>query len=213
MIDRRIVGFLARRGTNAERSQVLFESGEVVYTTDTKRVYIGDGTTVGGVPISNINSVLTSFPTTSSIGDFVYRPDLLRTYVATTSGFTYIGPYPDNQSIDFLDNKLQVASAGVTYVKLNQNVAAPNGGVIYTPVGLSINYDPTTLGVSILNQLFVRPDAIINSISNISLTAADLTLSNATLSTFILPVTAKEAFLLMKINGTTQAIQLWDLPV
>ena len=214
MIDRRIVGYLARRGTNVERSQVLFETGELVYTTDTKRIYIGDGVTVGGIPISNTNSVLTAFPTTSAIGDFVYRSDLLRTYVATASGVIYIGPYPDERSINFLDNKLQVASAGITYNKLNPNVAAPNGGIIVSPAGLSINYEPSTLGISIQNQLYVRPDAVINAINNglISLTAADLTLANATLSTFTSPLTAKDAFLLMKINGTTQAIQLWDLP-
>jgi hypothetical protein len=213
MIDRRIVGYLARRGKNSERVQVRFEPGELVYTTDTKRVYIGDGTTVGGIPVSNSNFILSTFPTTSSIGDFVYRSDLLRTYVATTSGFTYIGPYPDNFSLDFSDNRLQVASGGISYDKLNANVAAPNGGIIVSPIGLQINYDPSTLGISIQNQLYVRPEALTNAVANISLTAADLTLKNATLSTFTQPVTAKEAFLLMSINGTVQAIQLWDLPV
>lgn len=213
MIDRRIVGFLARRGTNAERTQVTFEPGELVYTTDTKRVYVGDGTSVGGIPVSNFSTVASAFPTTSAIGDFVYRSDLLRTYVATTSGFTYIGPYPDDLTLNFAENnKLQIADEGVSYIKLNPNIVSPTGGIVFTPNGLSINYDPLTLGISIQNKLFIRPDALINSINNISLTAADLTLSNAQLSTFTQPVTAKESFLLMKINGTTQAIQLWDLP-
>ena len=37
-----------RRGTNADRLTVLLEQGEVAYTTDTKKFYIGDGTTLGG---------------------------------------------------------------------------------------------------------------------------------------------------------------------
>jgi hypothetical protein len=37
-----------RRGTNASRFSVVFEQGEIVYTTDTKKVYIGDGVTAGG---------------------------------------------------------------------------------------------------------------------------------------------------------------------
>ena len=37
-----------RRGTDAERQSVTFASGEIVYTTDTKALYVGDGTTVGG---------------------------------------------------------------------------------------------------------------------------------------------------------------------
>jgi len=38
-----------RRGTDAERTSVVFAEGEVVYTTDTKLVYVGDGVTQGGV--------------------------------------------------------------------------------------------------------------------------------------------------------------------
>ena len=38
-----------RRGTNAERAAITFAEGELVYTTDTKGLYIGDGNTSGGV--------------------------------------------------------------------------------------------------------------------------------------------------------------------
>ena len=37
-----------RRGTDAERSAVTFAVGELVYTTDTKKLYVGDGATAGG---------------------------------------------------------------------------------------------------------------------------------------------------------------------
>ena len=37
-----------RRGTNAQRLSIVLEAGELGYTTDTKKVYIGDGTTTGG---------------------------------------------------------------------------------------------------------------------------------------------------------------------
>ena len=37
-----------RRGTNAQRLSIVLEDGELGYTTDTKKVYIGDGTTTGG---------------------------------------------------------------------------------------------------------------------------------------------------------------------
>lgn len=39
-----------RRGTNAERLLITPLAGEIVYTTDTKELWIGDGTTLGGVP-------------------------------------------------------------------------------------------------------------------------------------------------------------------
>ena len=41
-----------RRGTDAERLTFTPDQGEPVYTTDTKKLYIGDGVTVGGVLVS-----------------------------------------------------------------------------------------------------------------------------------------------------------------
>lgn len=40
-----------KRGTDAQRLAITFEEGELVYTTDTKKLFVGDGTTLGGVPI------------------------------------------------------------------------------------------------------------------------------------------------------------------
>lgn len=40
-----------RRGTDAERLLIVPAAGELVYTTDTKKVYVGDGATEGGLPI------------------------------------------------------------------------------------------------------------------------------------------------------------------
>ena len=41
-----------RRGTDAERLLVTPLEGELIYTTDTKILYIGDGTTVGGLQVT-----------------------------------------------------------------------------------------------------------------------------------------------------------------
>ena len=41
-----------RRGLDADRIGITFDEGEIVYATDTKIAYIGDGLTPGGVPIS-----------------------------------------------------------------------------------------------------------------------------------------------------------------
>jgi hypothetical protein len=37
-----------RRGTDAQRQTVVFDLGEILYTTDTKKFYVGDGSTLGG---------------------------------------------------------------------------------------------------------------------------------------------------------------------
>lgn len=40
-----------RRGTNSQRATRNFDLGELVYTTDTKQLYVGDGITAGGVNV------------------------------------------------------------------------------------------------------------------------------------------------------------------
>jgi len=47
-----------RRGTDAQRLLITPAEGELIYTTDTKSLYVGDGTTVGGLIVTageNIN--------------------------------------------------------------------------------------------------------------------------------------------------------------
>ena len=38
-----------RRGTEANRTSITPAEGELIYITDTKKLYSGDGTTAGGV--------------------------------------------------------------------------------------------------------------------------------------------------------------------
>jgi Major tropism determinant N-terminal domain len=40
-----------RRGTEGQRGAVTFDAGEIVFTTDTKKLYVGDGSTSGGVNV------------------------------------------------------------------------------------------------------------------------------------------------------------------
>ena len=50
-----------RRGTDAQRLLITPAEGELVYTTDTKRLYVGDGVTGGGVLVNTTS--------TSSVGE------------------------------------------------------------------------------------------------------------------------------------------------
>jgi len=48
-----------RRGTNAERLTITPAEGELIYTTDTKLIYVGDGSTAGGTKAdTGISSLL-----------------------------------------------------------------------------------------------------------------------------------------------------------
>ena len=40
-----------RRGTNSQRQAIIFDHGELIYTTDVKQLFIGDGATSGGTNV------------------------------------------------------------------------------------------------------------------------------------------------------------------
>lgn len=50
-----VVKLIIRRGTNSDRKTIVLASGELGYTIDTKRVYVGDGITQGGTLVGNKN--------------------------------------------------------------------------------------------------------------------------------------------------------------
>lgn len=45
------MSFKLRRGLEADRASIVFDEGELVYVTDTKKLFIGDNSTPGGVDI------------------------------------------------------------------------------------------------------------------------------------------------------------------
>jgi hypothetical protein len=49
------MGLQIRRGTNAERQTIVPLQGELLFTTDTKKLYVGDGTSIGGVSVDTTN--------------------------------------------------------------------------------------------------------------------------------------------------------------
>ena len=48
-----ITKILIRKGTQSAKDQIILDEAELGYTTDHKRVYIGDGTTTGGNIVGN----------------------------------------------------------------------------------------------------------------------------------------------------------------
>jgi hypothetical protein len=58
-----------RRGTNAQRTPVVFELAEIAFTTDTKKFYIGDGITAGGILIDDQSLTYNSATNTITTAD------------------------------------------------------------------------------------------------------------------------------------------------
>ena len=55
---------VVKRGTDANRRSTTFAQGEIAYTTDEKSLWMGDGSTVGGLPIPPA-ALVTLYATTS----------------------------------------------------------------------------------------------------------------------------------------------------
>ena len=55
-----------RRGTNAERLGITPALGELIFTTDSNRLYVGDGSTAGGLASAGLESLIAD--TTPQLG-------------------------------------------------------------------------------------------------------------------------------------------------
>ena len=78
ILENTLLKLLVRRGTDYDRQQITLDSGELGYTTDTKRLWVGDGTTVGGNIIGNKYKGRAANLTTLApvdIGDYAYDTD------------------------------------------------------------------------------------------------------------------------------------------
>ena len=105
-----IVKLKVRRGSDAQRKTIILDQGEVGYTLDTRRLFVGDGSTEGGNvignkvvgPFTNIASLGTGAGQSPGLqlGDIGYADSRLYTltstiYNSSLSGWAYIGNKPD----------------------------------------------------------------------------------------------------------------------
>jgi alpha-tubulin suppressor-like RCC1 family protein len=71
-----LLKLLVRRGSNTERSNVVLSEGELGYTVDTRRLFVGDGVTTGAYPTSLFLYFGTGHPSAwasaAEVGDVAY---------------------------------------------------------------------------------------------------------------------------------------------
>ena len=112
-----IVKLKIRRGSDAQRKTIVLDQGEVGYTLDTRRIFVGDGVTEGGnsvgaKTVGPFNSVASLGPALNEtpglqVGDIGYAESKLYTLTSTIytndlSGWAYIGNSPDRSLLDFV---------------------------------------------------------------------------------------------------------------
>lgn len=137
IFENTLLKLLVRRGTDQERQNVILSQGELGFTTDTKRVYIGDGETLGGIAVGgssflgSATSVHETF-TSAAVGDTAFDSDenVMYTYVGGSGGQTNPsnwksigGKYSSGDSTISIDNTNKIRVDKVAAGNFNANVA------------------------------------------------------------------------------------------
>jgi len=167
MADISIIKLKVRRGTNSQRQRIILEQGELGFTTDTQRLFVGNGVLSGGVVAGNlIHAPLQTINSRTSLsnavrGDIVneggYLYQLSGTDYSQTSAWGFIGTNPDNNSIAYNGSRqLELKNNGISGTKFASSAAYNMGGLVATSAnGLSANVDRVTLTITASNQLSV----------------------------------------------------------
>jgi len=119
-----IIKLLARRGSDIERKSIILAEGEFGYVIDTKRLYIGDGFTPGGIPTGvrfhNTTTNITTIGESVQLNDLVYKSDTNEIYKLVSGTGSSVSDWEliSSPKYVYTDNAtLSSTSAGVLFVK------------------------------------------------------------------------------------------------
>lgn len=157
--DIKVIKLKIRRGTDTQRKSIILDQGELGYTTDTKRVFVGDGATLGGTPVSNkittVVALYTSLSDTSAeIGDIVIADNVA--YQLTAADFTDITNWkvftspPDQAYISFSNTNtgnLTIKPSSIDSTRLNMN-SLSSTSIVLSSNKLIVNYDTNQFTIS-----------------------------------------------------------------
>jgi len=160
-----------RRGPEVDREQIIFEDGELVYSTDKKRLSVGDNINNGGILVGNKIWYVDSFDKLPEIelNDLVYRTDLNAFYLLYGNN-----PLLSSSYVLVGGTKLITENVNLQSYSLPDATKTVKGGVI---VGnglsaanglLTLNYDSNIFKIDTTNKL-----TLLNP--NTSLTLTDAT--------------------------------------
>lgn len=124
-----------RRGVEADRTTIVPANGELIYTTDTKQVYVGDGSTIGGTAVTGGSGL--SFTTIAVAGQGNIIADSATdtlTFVAG-SGVTLTTNTGSDSLTIAVNSNLSVNTTGVHTGNIFTNLidSADSSEIVVTP--------------------------------------------------------------------------------
>jgi hypothetical protein len=184
MADISIVKIKVRRGTDSDRTRVILDEGELGFTTDTQRLYVGDGNTLGGINIANkfLGKGQRGSYGSAVIGDTVY--DILQNNLFALTGapaslsgnWTNLGPLVDNTTLEYNTTyKLGIIDHAITRQQFNA------ADIVYTGLSatgdsqITLDLDQDTLKFN-ANKVYV--DTSVIPISSFKSSALGLNVGN-----------------------------------
>jgi len=146
ILENTLLKLLVRRGTNVDRQQITLESGELGYATDTKRVFVGDGTTTGGVLVGNRYKGTASNLTSLSpveVGDYAFDSDDNIFYICTSNDGSAAGDWKGVGSYNTGgDNTISIdGTAGVKVGTFSSGGGLSAGNITASALGNSVDLD------------------------------------------------------------------------
>ena len=151
-----------RRGPENDRSQTIPDSGELLYSTDKKRLFIGDQLTYGGNIVGNKVWYSDSFDKLPEIEkyDLVYRTDLKGLYILIGDNILSPSSYILLGGLELIQKNTIGGVVTYTLPKAEEYVLGGvmvREGLTVNDGRLSVNYDSTLQLVG--NKLSVVPAA------------------------------------------------------
>lgn len=178
-----IVKIKVRRGTDLQRKSVIFDNGELGYVTDadSRRLFIGDGVTYGGIPagMKFYTGSVTTTPNAFSraqVGDFAYDSLLNRWLVlsgidgdgfpdySNIQAYQNISIKMDETTLTFDTNKLMsVKDSGLSARHISTQAFDVSNGFTRTAgnTPFRVNIDGASLQFNIsTRQIYVNPQQV-----------------------------------------------------
>jgi hypothetical protein len=177
IFENTLLKLLVRRGMDVDRQNIVLTEGELGYTTDTKRLYVGDGQTKGGILIGG-NKFLGSVPNVTTLflatsGDLAYSTSTSKLYAYTGGDYSNInnwsvvgGTYNSQDGSITINSTNGIAVGAISASNLTSDIAGPSL-TLGTSNKLTLSSDIVVDRIRGLNSAYINlPSTLrINSIS------------------------------------------------
>ena len=162
-----IIKYKLRRGTKAQQLATKLDQGELGYTIDTKRVFVGTGTLSGGTVVGNkVHPPLTNYASLSNciaeVGDLVVANNLFYQLTAqdysSINSWRYVGASINASTFEFnAANAITIKNASISASHLDPNTIT--NGIKVDSGLLKLSYNTTSLELS-SNELSIKAGGI-----------------------------------------------------